>query len=76
MGQLPFITRKGHLVLGPEYVKRGDFVALIALIKGTQVLFTLRRQCIGQYQLIGEAYVDGMDGEAMENSKWCEMSLV
>ncbi|PMD28863.1 putative heterokaryon incompatibility protein 6, OR allele, partial [Hyaloscypha variabilis F] len=68
LGRLPFITRKGHLVLGPEYVKRGDFVALI---KGTQVPFILRRQSDGQYQLVGEAYVDGiMDGEAMEDSKW------
>lgn len=74
LGRLPFITKKGHLVLGPEYVKRSDF---IALIKGTQVPFILRRQDDGQYQLIGEAYVDGiMDGEAMENSKWCEIDLV
>jgi hypothetical protein len=74
LGRLPFITRKGHLVLGPEYVKRGDFVALI---KGTQVPFILRRQSDGQYQLVGEAYVDGiMDGEAMEDSKWCQVNLV
>jgi hypothetical protein len=74
LGRLPFITRKGHLVLGPEYAERGDF---IALIKGTQVPFLLRRQSNGQYQLIGEAYVDGIiDGEAMENSEWCEANLV
>ncbi|KAF2191920.1 putative heterokaryon incompatibility protein 6, OR allele, partial [Zopfia rhizophila CBS 207.26] len=67
LGRLPFITRKGHLVLSSEYVKRGDFVALI---RGTQVPFILRRQSGGQYQVIGEAYVDGiMDGEAMESSK-------
>jgi len=74
LGRLPFITRKGHLVLGPEYAKRGDF---IALLKGAQVPFILRHQSDGQYQLIGEAYVDGiMDGEAMENSKWSEVILV
>ena len=74
LGRLPFITSKGHLVLGPEYAERGDF---IALIKGSQVPFILRRQSDGQYQLIGEAYVDGiMDGEAMENSKWCEVNLI
>ena len=73
LGRLPSITGKGHLVLGTEYVKSGDFVALI---KGSQVPFILRRQGDGQYQLIGEAYVDGiMDGEAMDNSKWCELSL-
>lgn len=74
LGRLPFITRKGHLVLGPEYIKRGDFVALI---RGTQVPFVLRRQSGGQYQLVGEAYVDGiMDGEAMENSKCGNVNLV
>ncbi|TVY32145.1 Heterokaryon incompatibility protein 6,OR allele [Lachnellula subtilissima] len=74
LGRLPFITRKGHLVLGPEYAKRGDSVALI---KGTQVPFILRPQSDGQYRLIGEAYVDGiMDGEAMENSNWYEVNLV
>jgi hypothetical protein len=74
LGRLPFITRKGHLVLGPEYAELGEFVALI---KGTQVPFILRRQSDGQYRLIGEAYVDGiMGGEAMENSKWCEVNLV
>ena len=74
LGRLPFITKKGHLVLGPEYAEWGDFNALI---KGTQIPFIFRRQSDGQYQLIGEAYVDGiMDGEAMENSKWCEVNLV
>ncbi|EHK98542.1 putative Heterokaryon incompatibility protein 6, OR allele [Glarea lozoyensis 74030] len=68
LGRLPFVTGKGHLVLGPEYVKRGDFVALI---KGTQVPFILRRQSDGQYQLVSEAYVDGiMDGEAIKNARW------
>jgi hypothetical protein len=72
--RLPFITGKGHLVLGPEYAKRDDFVALI---KGTQVPVILRRQSDEQYQLVGEAYVDGiMDGEAMKNAKWCEVDLV
>jgi hypothetical protein len=74
LGRLPSVTRKGHLVLGPEYVKRGDFVALI---KGAQVPFVLRRQHNEKYQLIGEVYVDGiMDGEAMENIKWCNVNLV
>jgi hypothetical protein len=74
LGRLPFITKKGHLVLGPEYVKRGDFVALI---KGSQVPFILRRQSDGQYRLVGEAYVDGiMDGEAMVDSNWCGVNLV
>lgn len=74
LGRLPFITRKGHLVLGAEYIKRGDF---LALIKGAQVPFILRCNSNKQYQLIGEAYVDGiMDGKAMQNCKWCSVNLV
>jgi hypothetical protein len=74
LGRLPFITRKGHLVLSSEYVERGDFVALIG---GAQVPFILRCRSGGQYQLIGEAYVDGiMDGEAIENFKCGNVNLV
>lgn len=74
LGRLPSITRKGHLVLGSEYVRRDD---VIALLKGAQIPFILRRRCNGLYQLIGEAYVDGiMDGEAIENARWCNVNLV
>ncbi|KAF2804945.1 uncharacterized protein BDZ99DRAFT_339206, partial [Mytilinidion resinicola] len=67
LGRSPFITKKGHLVLASEHVQPGD---VVALIRGAQVPFILRRQSSGQYQVIGEAYVDGiMDGEAMESSK-------
>ncbi|KAM3080190.1 hypothetical protein ACMFMF_003599 [Clarireedia jacksonii] len=70
----PFITRKGHLVLGPESTKRGDSVALI---KGSQVPFVLRVQGDGQYQIVGEAYVhDIMDGEIAGNSTFCDIKLV
>ncbi|TAQ88809.1 hypothetical protein B7494_g2866 [Chlorociboria aeruginascens] len=57
LGRLPFIIRKGNLALSSDYVEQGDYVALI---KGTQVPFVLRRQCQGQYKLISEAYVDVM----------------
>ncbi|KFY29320.1 hypothetical protein V491_00098 [Pseudogymnoascus sp. VKM F-3775] len=74
LGRLPFITKKGHLVLSSEYAKQGDFVALIG---GAQVPFILRYKSGGQYQLISGAYVDGiMDGEAMENSKFDSINLV
>ncbi|KAF1841820.1 putative heterokaryon incompatibility protein 6, OR allele, partial [Cucurbitaria berberidis CBS 394.84] len=70
LGRLPYITRKGHLVLGSEHFKRGD---VVALIRGSQVPFVLRRQdqISGRYQVVGEAYVDGiMDGEAARDPKW------
>ena len=61
LGRLPFIIRMGQLVLSFEYAKRGDFVALI---DGTHVPFILRCRSGGQYQPIGEVYVDGIvDGE-------------
>jgi hypothetical protein len=74
IGRLPFVTRKGHLVVSSERVKRGDFVALI---KGAQVPFILRRQTGGVYQLVSEAYVDGiMDGEAADDTKFATIELV
>ena len=74
LGRLPFVTRKGRLVLSSKHVKPGD---VIALIKGTQVPFILRCRTGGAYQLVSEAYVDGiMDGEAAENSKFGDIELV
>ncbi|KAJ9652746.1 hypothetical protein H2198_008018 [Neophaeococcomyces mojaviensis] len=74
LGRLPFVTRKGHLVLSSEHVKKGD---VVALIKGTQVPFILRRRTSGVYQLVSEAYVDGiMDGEAAEDTKFAPIELV
>jgi hypothetical protein len=73
LGRLPFITKKGHLILGSEHIQEYD---IIALIRGAQVPFVFRRQSSGQYKVIGEAYVHGiMDGEAMESSKCCTISL-
>ena len=74
LGRLPFVTRKGHLVVSSEHVKRGDF---IALVKGTQVPLILRRQTRGVYQLVSEAYVDGiMDGEAADDTEFATIELV
>ncbi|KAK5072358.1 hypothetical protein LTR70_010423 [Exophiala xenobiotica] len=71
--RLPFTTAKGYLVMTSEHVKRGD---VIALIKGSQVPFVLRRRTSGMYQLISEAYVDGiMDGEAAAISKFGLLEL-
>ncbi|KAF2679133.1 hypothetical protein K458DRAFT_446009 [Lentithecium fluviatile CBS 122367] len=66
-GRRPFITKSGHLVLSSEHVERGDVVALIS---GAQAPFILRRQSDRRYQIVREAYVDGiMDGEAVDYSK-------
>ncbi|KAH7084415.1 heterokaryon incompatibility protein-domain-containing protein [Paraphoma chrysanthemicola] len=74
LGRLPFVTKNGHLVLSSEHVERGD---VIALIKGAQVPFVLRRQSNECYQIVSEAYVDGiMDGEAMNVSKCSPVEIL
>jgi hypothetical protein len=64
-GRRPFITEKGRLGLGPSMMQAGDIVAVIL---GAEVPFILRRRKEdGRYEVIGEAYVDGiMDGEVMD----------
>jgi hypothetical protein len=59
----PFVTAKGHLGLGPHDIRPGDAIALVI---GSQVPFVLREIVDGKYQIVGEAYVDGiMDGEGV-----------
>jgi hypothetical protein len=59
----PFVTAKGHLGLGPHHNKPGD---IIAVLSGSQVPFVLRKGVNEKYEIVGEAYVDGiMDGEAV-----------
>jgi hypothetical protein len=66
LGTKPFISSKGHLGLGPDRLEVGDS---IAVFRGADVPFVLRQGMSEQYQLIGEAYVDGiMDGEAVVGS--------
>ncbi|KAH8797362.1 heterokaryon incompatibility protein-domain-containing protein [Xylogone sp. PMI_703] len=74
LGRLPFISKKGHLILGSENIKQGD---VISLIRGVQVPFILRYQGGGAYQLVSEAYVDGiMDGEAAERAIFSDIKLI
>ena len=74
LGRLPFITSKGHLVISSEHVRTGD---VVALVKGLQVPLILRRRTnTGKYELISEAYVDGiMDGEAADDTKFASVEL-
>jgi hypothetical protein len=61
-GRVPFITAKGNLGLGPKGLQKKDIVAVLA---GSEVPFVLRAVSGQEYEMIGEAYVDGiMDGEA------------
>jgi hypothetical protein len=57
-----FITKEGHMGLGPRLVEPGDVVCVLF---GSQVPFILR-EVDDHYLLIGECYCHGiMEGEAM-----------
>ncbi|VUC25546.1 unnamed protein product [Clonostachys rosea] len=74
LGRIPFITRKGHLGLAYDYVKKGDAVVLF---KESLAPFILRRQNDTQWQFVGEAYVDGiMDGEVAGSVRFEDIYLV
>src|SRR5690242_3287097 len=74
LGRLPFVTKKGHLGLSSVRIASGD---VIAVILGSQVPFVLRSRGEGKYQVIGEAYVDGiMDGKAADFSNFSYIALV
>lgn len=74
LGRLPLITKKGHLGLSSVQIVSSDVVAVIL---GSQVPFVLRSHDEGHYQIISEAYVDGiMDGEATTLSDRCSIVLV
>jgi hypothetical protein len=67
LGRTPFVTRKGRLGLGPESVQPGDSVAVFG---GGDVPFILGASDGEKFQLVGEAYVDGiMDGEAVASGQ-------
>jgi hypothetical protein len=62
-GRKLFVTTKGHLGLGPDHLVSED---LVTVLFGCQVPFLLRKSMNGKYEVVGEAYVDGiMDGEAV-----------
>jgi hypothetical protein len=67
-GRSPFVTKKGHLGLTSHCVRQGD---LVAVFSGAQVPFIIRRCNGGKYEIVSEAYIDGiMNGEAIESSIW------
>jgi hypothetical protein len=48
-----FITQQGHLCIGPDQVKEGDVVVIIA---GCSFPMVLRRNAEESYHVVGEAY--------------------
>jgi hypothetical protein len=61
-----FITKRGHLGIGPPTLKEGD---VCCVLFGAKVPFILRR-LDSQHLLVGECYIHGiMRGEVL---KWCQ----
>lgn len=62
-GRRLFITKKGHLGLGPAAIQADDIIVVIC---GAELPLVLRQDSEGNNILVGEAYVDGiMDAEAL-----------
>ncbi|KAI3319452.1 HET-domain-containing protein [Xylariaceae sp. AK1471] len=60
----PLLTANGFVGLGPASVEPGDTVAVLDGFNACYVLRSQQPPELNQYQLVGEAYVDGaMDGE-------------
>jgi hypothetical protein len=73
-GRSVIATGKGHPALVSRHAKRGD---IVALVRGAQVPFILRRHVNKKYSIVGEAYVDGiMDGEAVESAVWESLDFI
>ena len=67
-----FITREGHMGLGPRNMEPGDVVCILL---GAQVPFVLRAMN-NHYALLGECYCHGiMDGEALRQADGGEAVL-
>lgn len=73
-GRSFIITSKGYIGLAPLKTEIGDEVIVL---EGGNVPFVLRVLVGGGYQLIGEAYVNGiMEGEAIEGKRPEDMKIV
>ncbi|KAK5744567.1 hypothetical protein LTR17_001962 [Elasticomyces elasticus] len=67
VNRLFFVTRSGRPGLGSGEMQSGDIVTLLRSVRTPMILRPLSN---GHYQLLGEAYIDGiMFGEAWEECK-------
>lgn len=70
VGKRPFVTRKGYVGMAPKIAQPGDVVVVLF---GGQTPFVLRPAAgepEGFFNLLGEAYCDGiMDGEMLQKSE-------
>ncbi|KAI1360700.1 HET-domain-containing protein [Xylaria arbuscula] len=71
--RVPFVTTTGRPGLGYDNIRPGD---VVAIFKGAQVPYILRKLRNGRFQLVSEAYVDGiMDGETVTGAtfRWLDL---
>ncbi|KAI1112015.1 HET-domain-containing protein [Nemania sp. NC0429] len=71
--RVPFVTTTGRPGLGYDNIRPGD---VVAILKGSQVPHILRPLRNGRFNLISEAYVDGiMDGETVPDAtfRWLDL---
>jgi hypothetical protein len=62
-GRTFFKTRSGHVGLGPLYMQPGDEVAVLL---GAQSPLILRRGVTNSFQIVGDAYIPGLEtGQAL-----------
>ncbi|KAI0425930.1 HET-domain-containing protein [Xylaria sp. FL1042] len=71
--RVPFVTTRGRPGLGYDNIRPGD---VVAILKGAQVPYILRTLRNGRFELVSEAYVDGiMDGETVPGAtfRWLDL---
>ncbi|KAL5592487.1 hypothetical protein FOBRF1_013513 [Fusarium oxysporum] len=60
-GKRPFLTKRGHVGMGPPTMMSGD---VVVILMGSRIPFVLRPGEHGNFAFTGDAYCDGvMDGE-------------
>ncbi|KAK3682834.1 heterokaryon incompatibility protein-domain-containing protein [Podospora appendiculata] len=65
----PFLTANGYVGLGPGDAREGDVVAVLYGFSAPYVLRRVRGRDAQRYEVVGEAYVDGvMDGQAVSGA--------
>jgi hypothetical protein len=64
-----FITHTGHMGMGPEKIREGNWVAVLAEVL-VPIILRHVESVPNKYQVIGPCYINGiMNGEVIENSQ-------
>lgn len=70
-GRRFFITNTGHMGMGPEKIREGDWVVVLAEVH-LPIILRHVESVPNKYQVIGPCYINGiMSGEVIENLQKC-----